>query len=297
MRIYIIRTKINDQAVNMNKTLINSTAPSAHTPELNTLDEATTITSELTMGNQPIVHSLLGSDDAITMQQDVLASPLIQDRITEFLNVGGPVVWILLLMSLAAVSIMLIKIWQFSKLKPERRTSIDKSLSLWHKGETTPAKLMLNGKYSVEKVALVAMRGLTDNTIDKTLLKEELNRVATLKLEQLRTYLRPLEVIATLSPLLGLLGTVIGMIMAFQQMAAAGNQVDPSVLSGGIWQALLTTAVGLTVAIPVVAVHTWLERKIERVASLMNDVVTQLFTSQITAEKLVINSKGLNHAA
>lgn len=119
------------------------------------------------------------------------------------------------------------------------------------------------------------MRGLTDNSVDKTLLKEELNRVATLKLEQLRSYLHPLEVIATLSPLLGLLGTVIGMIMAFQQMAAAGNQVDLSVLSGGIWQALLTTAVGLTVAIPVVAVHTWLERKIERVASLMNDVVTQ----------------------
>jgi biopolymer transport protein ExbB len=82
------------------------------------------------------------------------------------------------------------------------------------------------------------------------------------------------------------------MIMAFQKMAAAGNQVDPSVLSGGIWQVLLTTAVGLTVALPVVAVHTWLERKIERVASLMNDVVTQLFTSQITAEKSVINSKG-----
>jgi biopolymer transport protein ExbB len=297
MRIVIIRTTINAWTVPMNETLINSTAPSANTPELNTLDAGRTVTSDLTVSNQPIDPSLLGSNYGNTMQQDVLASSLIQDRITEFLNVGGPVVWILLLMSLVAVSIMLIKIWQFSKLKPERRTSIDKSLSLWHKGETTSAKLMLNGKFSVEKVALVAMRGLTDNTVDKTLLKEELNRVATLKLEQLRSYLRPLEVIATLSPLLGLLGTVIGMIMAFQQMATAGNQVDPSVLSGGIWQALLTTAVGLTVAIPVVAVHTWLERKIERVASLMNDVVTQLFTSQITAEKPAINSKGLNHAA
>ena len=80
-------------------------------------------------------------------------------------------------------------------------------------------------------------------------------------------------------------------------MAAAGNQVDPSVLSGGIWQALLTTAVGLTVAIPVVAAHTWLERKIERIAILMNDVVTQLFTSHITLENVATNAKGLNHAA
>jgi len=281
----------------MEETLINSTAPSAITPELNALDAVAPITSDLTIGNQPIDPSLVGSDYANTVQQDVLASSLIQDRITEFLNVGGPVVWILLLMSLVAVSIMLIKIWQFSNLKPERRISIDKSLSLWHKGETTSAKLILNSKYSVERVALVAMRGLTDSTVDKTLLKEELNRIATLKLDQLRSYFRPLEVIATLSPLLGLLGTVIGMIMAFQQMAAAGNQVDPSVLSGGIWQALLTTAVGLSVAIPVVAVHTWLERKIERVGSLMNDVVTQLFTSQISTEKLAFNSKGLNHAA
>ncbi len=281
----------------MNETPINSTASPASTAELNTLDAGTTMTSDLTIANQTIDPSLLVSESAKTMQQDVLADPLIQERIAEFLNVGGPVVWILLIMSLVAVSIMLIKIWQFSRLKPERRASIDKSLALWHKGETTSAKLILNGKYSVEKVALVAMRGLTDNTVDKTLLKEELNRIATLKLEQLRSYLRPLEVIATLSPLLGLLGTVIGMIMAFQQMAAAGNQVDPSVLSGGIWQALLTTAVGLTVAIPVVAVHTWLERKIERVASLMNDVVTQLFTSQITSEKSALNSKGLNHAA
>ena len=71
------------------------------------------------------------------------------------------------------------------------------------------------------------------------------------------------------------------MIVAFQQMEAAGNQVNPSVLSGGIWQALLTTAVGMAVAIPVVAVHAWLERKTERVAALMSDSVTQVFTAPL----------------
>ncbi|HAD30684.1 MAG TPA: MotA/TolQ/ExbB proton channel family protein, partial [Methylophaga sp.] len=52
-------------------------------------------------------------------------------------------------------------------------------------------------------------------------------------INQLRSYLRPLEVIASLSPLLGLFGTVLGMILAFQQMELAGSQIDPSVLSGG----------------------------------------------------------------
>lgn len=279
----------------MNKNLTNTVDSSINTSDSNSLDVGTTIAA----GNQPIDPSLMGtgSDYANTAQPDLLANPLIQDKIADFLNIGGPVVWILLLMSLVAMSIIIIKIWQFSKLKPECHIALDNSLALWHKGEKNSAKVMLNSKYTVEKVTLVAMKGLTDNGVDKALLKEELNRIATLKLEQLRSYLRPLEVIATLSPLLGLLGTVIGMIMAFQQMAAAGNQVDPSVLSGGIWQALLTTAVGLSVAIPVVAIHTWLERKIERVASLMNDVVTQLFTSQIISEKSVINTKASNHAA
>lgn len=281
----------------MDQDVINTVAPSTNTPDLNSLGVGTTIPSNISLENQQLDPTLLPADLTGSMPNDVLSSPLIQDRISEFLIVGGPIVWILLVMSLVALSIIIIKAWQFAKLKPERKTSLEKSLALWHKGDFSSAKVMLNSKYSVENVTLVAMRGLTANTVDKPLLKEELNRIAALKLEQLRSYLRPLEVIATLSPLLGLLGTVIGMIMAFQQMAAAGNQVDPSVLSGGIWQALLTTAVGLSVAIPVVAVHTWLERKVERVGSLMNDVVTQLFTSSASIEKPAANTKGLNHAA
>jgi biopolymer transport protein ExbB len=124
------------------------------------------------------------------------------------------------------------------------------------------------------------MAGLSAQNSDRRLLADELERLATLRLNQLRSYLRPLDVIATLSPLLGLFGTVLGMIVAFQQMEAAGNRVDPSILSGGIWQALLTTAVGLAVAIPVVMAHNWLERKTERVAALMNDAVTRVFTTQ-----------------
>ena len=86
------------------------------------------------------------------------------------------------------------------------------------------------------------------------------------------------------------------MIVAFQQMEAAGNQVDPSVLSGGIWQALLTTAVGLAVAIPVVTLHNWMERKVERVAALMNDTVTQIFTVE-RAQPVSADNKTMRHAA
>lgn len=65
------------------------------------------------------------------------------------------------------------------------------------------------------------------------------------------------------APLLGLFGTVLGMISAFQALQEAGSQVDPSILAGGIWVALLTTAVGLAVAMPTSVVLSWLEARMD----------------------------------
>ncbi len=95
---------------------------------------------------------------------------------------------------------------------------------------------------------------------------------------RLGSYLRILEVIASLAPLLGLFGTVLGMIQAFQAMEAAGSQVNAAVLSGGIWQALQTTALGPAVAIPVTLAHSWFERRVEVTAATMQDHLQRLFT-------------------
>lgn len=114
--------------------------------------------------------------------------------------------------------------------------------------------------------------------IEASVLREEIERQGRAALENLRSHTRILEVIATLSPLLGLFGTVLGMIDAFREMEAAGSRVDPSVLSGGIWEALLTTAFGLAVAIPATAAVNWLDRVVERVEHEMADAVTQVLT-------------------
>jgi len=201
-------------------------------------------------------------------------------QLQDFLQTGGPVVWILIALSVLALCIILIKLWQLTMLRPESKKDLDRALLAWREGEQHAAIAKLDAKRPVSAVTKLAMQGLVNNSSQPALLKEELQRVATKRMSELRSYLRPLEVIATLSPLLGLLGTVLGMIAAFQQMELAGSQVDPSVLSGGIWQALLTTAVGLSVAIPVMAMHNWLERKAERVSELLNDSVTQVFTQQ-----------------
>jgi biopolymer transport protein ExbB len=205
-------------------------------------------------------------------------TPSFLKLLQQLLEIGGPVVWILLGFSVIAVSSVLIKIWQIMLLSPESTTTAKKAILLWKQNEPEQALSLLKISKPLDELLALSMEGLRQAEIPKELLKEELQRVASLRINQLRSYLRPLEVIASLSPLLGLFGTVLGMIMAFQQMELAGSQVDPSVLSGGIWQALLTTAVGLGVAIPAVVAHNWLERKTERVAVLINDGVTQVFT-------------------
>ena len=109
-------------------------------------------------------------------------------------------------------------------------------------------------------------------------------------------YLRVLELIGTLAPLLGLLGTVLGMIEAFQSMESAGEQVDPSVLSGGIWLALLTTAVGLAVAIPTVAILNFFERRLEVLSHDLDDLIAKIFLTE-TAKPIDTAQHVARHAA
>ncbi len=222
----------------------------------------------------------------------------VQQKIVDFLQVGGPVVWILMVFSVVALTIVLLKLWQFSSLRAESLKTSNLALDQWRSEENGEKALeILDEKRPIDALVGYTMRALLATNTQADLIREEVERRAMNQLNQLRSYLRPLEIIATLSPLLGLLGTVLGMITAFQQMEGAGNQVDPSVLSGGIWQALLTTAVGLAVAIPVVTLHSWLERKVERIAHNMNDAVTQVFTSK-QAKKLVKKAdEELLHAA
>lgn len=94
--------------------------------------------------------------------------------------------------------------------------------------------------------------------------------------EALEKHLRGLSVIAQSAPLLGLLGTVLGMIEAFIRIEEVGGQVNVSTLAGGIWEALLTTAFGLIVAIPSLFAYHFFETKVDRYAGLIRDTGERL---------------------
>jgi biopolymer transport protein ExbB len=222
------------------------------------------------------------AETTLAGEQPVMMSPWWQSAL-DLLDTGGPVVALLLIMSVIALTIVLVKLAQFHRARLWQRASSHRALSLWQQGRVDDALRTADASANPTAQALArAIRGRR-RQLPEAQVREELLRYGSDALFQLRRGLRPLEVIGSVSPLLGLLGTVLGMIEAFQQLEAAGNKVNPAILSGGIWEALLTTAVGLCVAIPVVVVLNWLERRVDHLAHEMDNLVTQVFTEDLSA--------------
>ena len=206
------------------------------------------------------------------------------ERILELLQAGGPVVFLLMAVSIVATAVILLKLWQFSRTNVGKSRNGRLAVELYKQGRVKEALAAAGRARSpVGEVLARAMRG-RQRDLPEAKTREEVLRYGGDVLESLRGGFRILEVIASLSPLLGLFGTVLGMIEAFRALEAAGNQINPAILSGGIWQALLTTAVGLAIAIPVVAILNWLERRVDGLAHEMDNLVTQLFTEDLSEQ-------------
>ncbi|MBN1533627.1 MAG: MotA/TolQ/ExbB proton channel family protein [Spirochaetes bacterium] len=106
--------------------------------------------------------------------------------------------------------------------------------------------------------------------------EEAVKRAGSEELEGMERHLGMLSAIAQISTLLGLLGTVTGIIGSFAVISRMGGQVDVSSLAGGIWEALITTVAGLTVAIPTQLAHIYLDRKVSARANRMGYTITYL---------------------
>ena len=160
---------------------------------------------------------------------------------------GGPVVALLLVMSVVALAIVLAKLWQFRSLGAAERALA-----------ANPRRPSADLPFATD-LAPLAVAGLTGPEARASGEARIAARSAALA-----RGLRALEAIAQTAPLLGLFGTVLGMIDAFRAVEAAGAQVDPGDLAGGIWVALSTTAAGLAVALPVQLLLTALESRLDR---------------------------------
>lgn len=197
----------------------------------------------------------------------------------ELLDRGGIAIWAIAALSVVSLAIILWKVSQFAAMGAWRRAGAEAAVDAWRRGNRDEAAaLSERASGSCARVVGAAVRALSDARMSEEDARAETARIAKRHIGQAQSGLRGLELIATVAPLLGLLGTVLGMIAAFQALETAGSQADPSALAGGIWEALLTTAAGMAVAIPASMALSWFDSINDRLAHDFDDLATQVLT-------------------
>ena len=195
----------------------------------------------------------------------------------ELLLKGGPILMLIAALSVVSLAVILWKISQLLRLGALRSgQTTDAAISRWCAGVDVSAVLAARSGMRAE-FASDAIRLRESADWDESSRKEEIARIARARLQEISAGLRALELVVTIAPLLGLLGTVLGMIDAFQALQLEGGNADPATLAGGIWAALLTTAAGMAVAIPVAMCLTWFDTIHDKMRHSFEDIATRIF--------------------
>jgi len=181
--------------------------------------------------------------------------------VTMLMDKGGPVMWILLGYSVIAVGIVIERLLHLYLL-PKATRDIANLNSSGDKRISPEAAIVAGVKQA-------ASEGVRD-------LVSVASRIGSEHLNRMETGLRTLAWLGNTAPLLGLFGTITGMIKAFQVIEAAGGKVDAMVLAGGIWEAMVTTGAGLAVAIPVLFLLHFLEGLVDKRAKSMQRVASMV---------------------
>jgi biopolymer transport protein ExbB len=203
-------------------------------------------------------------------------------RVVHFLDMGGAAMYAIAALSVFVLALILWKLWSLWRVGAFSGGRVtERAVALWEAGDRQGAIALLQGRRSARaRVVLAAMRAAMDARLERPAAEAATEQVARAALADAAAGLRFLDLAASVGPLLGLLGTVTGMIAAFQGLAAAGVRADTATLAGGIWEALLTTAAGMAVAIPAMIAQHWFEAVIESLRHAMEDGATRVFVAQ-----------------
>lgn len=191
----------------------------------------------------------------------------------ELISAGGWLMLPILVSSVIAVAIVIERLWTLrsSKIAPP---SLLGQVWRWVKeGKMDAEKLKTLRADSPLGEVLAA--GLANSRHGREIMKESIQEAAGKVIHEMERYLSTLGTIAAITPLLGLLGTVVGMIDVFSAIMTQGAG-NTAVLAGGISKALVTTAAGLTVAIPALFFHRFLLRRIDELVIAMEQEATKL---------------------
>jgi biopolymer transport protein ExbB len=181
--------------------------------------------------------------------------------------------WPIIACSIASLAIILERAWSLRRGRVMPDYLMKQIWQLHKEGQLGKADL---GKLKVSSpLGRILAAGLINREHSKEVMKESIEEVGRQVVHELERYLITLGTIASISPLLGLLGTVIGMIKVFSVIVTAGVG-DPAVLAGGISEALITTAAGLSVAIPSLMFHRYFMGVVDNLVLAMEEQVLKL---------------------
>jgi len=191
----------------------------------------------------------------------------------ELISAGGWLMLPIVLSSVVALAIVFERLWA---LRSSRVAPANLLGQVWRwikDGQLDATRLKTLRADS--PLGEILATGLANTRHGREIMKESIQEAATKVIHELERYLNTLGTIAAITPLLGLLGTVIGMIDVFTAVMVQGTG-NTAVLAGGISKALITTAAGLTVAIPALFFHRFFMRRVDELVVAMEQEATKL---------------------
>ena len=182
---------------------------------------------------------------------------------------------VLAVLSVIAISVGFFKFIQFIRLGVGKRKSAERILDQWLGGKGELAMSRASERKSVlARVLQAVFSGLQARPGDSAYAEELGRQTAIIELAKMGDSMRLLDMVVQAAPMLGLLGTVVGMIDAFSVLAETSGAADPAGLAAGIYTALTTTAVGLAVALAAFFLAIWFEARIDRERNMIEALIS-----------------------
>ena len=188
---------------------------------------------------------------------------------------GGPLMWPIALCSIVSMAFVLERLYYFYRTRPKSK-NLDERISALLKSDKPGDAMSISEKDSsfLGRFLSVGIKIMSHPVDDR---QKILRRAGSRELEDGEKHLRILSTIGNISTLLGLTGTVTGMIQTFMKIERIGGVADVAILAGGIWEALLTTAAGLFVAIPTLTFYYYFEGVVDSRAIQLRNIASDVF--------------------
>ncbi len=195
----------------------------------------------------------------------------------DLIQKGGPMMYLIILSSILALGVVIERIYHLNRARIDANKFMDDIINILKRNKIIEAVEMCNA--TPGPIAHIVKAGILKHDRSKHEIREAVEEAAELEVPRLEKHLPILATIAHITPLLGLLGTVTGMIKSFQiiqEKALAMAPVNPGDLAGGIWEALLATLAGLSVAIPTYVAYNYLVNQVDSFVYDMERSATDL---------------------